>query len=79
MRSEVLGSVNALTTSHEEILPSMNKNPPSIESSQISSISNSLQMNNLSNENNDLRKLISQLKSEIDKLKQPVYNTNNSS
>ena len=30
--SEVLGSVTALTTSHERILTSMNQDPPSIES-----------------------------------------------
>ena len=79
IRSEVLGSVNALTTSHEEIFISMEQDPPSIELRQISSISNSEQMNNLNNENNNLQKLILQLKNVIEKLKQPVNKTNNES
>ena len=41
MCSEVLGSVNALTTSHKEILTSLTQSPPLMESTQVSSISNS--------------------------------------
>ena len=79
MHSEEQGSVNVLTTSHEEILTNMNQDPTSIELSQISSISNSEQMNILNNENNNLCKLILQLKNKIDRLKQPVNKTNNNS
>ena len=67
MCSVVLGSVNALTTSHEEIHTNMNQDLPSIESSQISSISNAEHMS----------KLITQFKIEIHKLKQPMNKTNN--
>ena len=66
MRSEVLGSVNALTTSHKEIFTSMNQYSPSIGSSHVSSISNSEHMNC---ENNDLHRLILQLRNKIDKIK----------
>ena len=69
MCSEVLGSINELTASHKETLTSMNQDPPLIESSQVSSISNSEQMNNLNNDNNNLHNFITQLKNEIDKLK----------
>ena len=79
MHSEEQGSVNVLTTSHEEILTNMNQDPTSIELSQISSISNSEQMNILNNENNNLCKLILQLKNKIDRLKQLVNKTNNNS
>ena len=60
MRSEVLGSVNALTNLHEQILTNINQNQdlPSLNSSQISSISNSEQMNNVNKDNSDLQKLI---------------------
>ena len=58
MHSEEQGSVNVLTTSHKEILTNMNQDPPFLESSQISSISNSEQMNNHNNEINDLCILI---------------------
>ena len=58
MPSEVLGSVNELTNSHEEILTNINKNKdlPSLNLSQISLISNSEQMNNINNDKNDLQK-----------------------
>ena len=51
IHSEVLGSVIALTNSHEGILTNINQNEdlPSLNSSQISSISNSEQMNNINN------------------------------
>ena len=60
MRSEGLGSVNALTNLHEQILTNINQNQdlPSLNSSQISSISNSEQMNNVNKDNSDLQKLI---------------------
>ena len=58
MRSEGLGSVNALTNSHKEIFTNINQNQdlPSLNSSQMSSISNSEQMNNINNNNNVLQK-----------------------
>ena len=74
MCSEVLGSVNAFTGSHEETLTNMQQDPPS----QISSISNSRQMNKINNENSNLHKLILQLKKEIVILKQPLDKTNDS-
>ena len=77
MHSEVLGTVNALTDSHEEILTNINQNPylPSLNSSQISSISNLEQMDNINNNNSDLQKLIFKLKNEIDKLKPQLNKT----
>ena len=71
MHSEILGSVNALSSSHKEILTNINQNQvlPSLNSSEISSISNSEQINNINNDNSDLHILILQLKNEIDKLK----------
>ena len=63
MTSGVWGSINVLTNSHKDILINKNKNQdlPSLNSSWISSISNSEQMNNINNNNNDLQKLIMQL------------------
>ena len=77
MRSEVLGIVNALTNSHKEILTNINQNQdlPSINSCQISSISNSEKLNNINNKNRDIQKLILQLENKIDKLKPQVNKT----
>ena len=77
MYSDVLGYVNALTKSHKEFLTNINQNKdlPSLSSSQISSFSNSEQMNNINNDNSNLQKLILQLKNEIDKLKPQVKKT----
>ena len=63
IHSEVLGSVKALTNSHEEILTNINQNQdlPPLNSSQICSILNSEQINNINIHNNDLQKLILQL------------------
>ena len=60
MHSGFLGSVNALTNSHKEILTNLNQNQdlPSLNSSQINSILNSEQTNNNNNNNSDLQKLI---------------------
>ena len=74
MRSEVLGSVNADTNLHKEILTYINQyqDLPSLNSSQISSISNSEQMTNINNNNRNLQQLILQLKNKINKLKPKV-------
>ena len=48
--TEVLGSINELTTSHEEIISSINVDQLSFVSTQISSISNSERINSSTRE-----------------------------